>query len=242
MDDEKRDGMMPENTPGGEPQDASGGGGFRSLLSRAPVTMALIALNVAAFILSMLVPSVRTYGMLWPSAVISAGAWWMLLTSMFLHGGVLHLACNMLSLLWLGPESEVRNGHARFLLLYMLGGIGGGLAHIMWEMWTGAGTPALGASGAIFAVLGNYGYVLLTVRRQVGAGKSAMLDRAWSSFASCLAINLFIGLTDSGIAMAAHVGGLVTGVLVAVATRGLPGKPRGGGSGGSPESDQGGMG
>ena len=216
MDNDKEVGIPTEGSQD-RPDGASAGSQAREFMRKMPVTATLLAMNVAAFVLSMLVPAVGTYGMLWPEAVLSGGAWWMLLTSMFLHGGIMHLACNMLSLVWLGPESEQRNGHLKFLILYLLGGIGGGLAHIAWEMHAGTGVPALGASGAIFALLGNYGYALLTVRKRVGAGKSPVLDRAWSSFAACLAINVVIGFSDPEIAMAAHVGGFVAGVLLALA-------------------------
>ena len=77
-----------------------------------------------------------------------------IVTSMFLHGGMLHIAFNMLFLFVFGPAVEHRCGHVRFLAYYLLCGIAGGIAQIL--IGPGSHVPALGASGAIAGVLGGY--------------------------------------------------------------------------------------
>jgi membrane associated rhomboid family serine protease len=77
-----------------------------------------------------------------------------IVTAMFLHGGILHIAFNMLFLFVFGPAMESRCGHARFLAFYLVCGIAGGVAQIL--IAPGSHVPALGASGAIAGVLGGY--------------------------------------------------------------------------------------
>ena len=84
----------------------------------------------------------------WKAAVLT------LFTSMFLHGGWLHLIGNMWFLWLFGDNVEDRLGHGRYLLLYLLGGIAAGLTHV-YRGW-GSETPTIGASGAVAAVLGAY--------------------------------------------------------------------------------------
>ncbi|MFN2461759.1 MAG: rhomboid family intramembrane serine protease, partial [Candidatus Velthaea sp.] len=127
------------------------------------VIYALIAANVYIFL--------REYGAPDPDAFINAYAAipfdithdvvlappspaLTILTSMFLHGSILHLAFNMLFLFVFGPDIEYLCGHVRFLAFYVLCGIAGGIAQV--AVGPGSHLPAIGASGAIAGVLGAY--------------------------------------------------------------------------------------
>jgi membrane associated rhomboid family serine protease len=134
-------------------------------------------------------------------AGIAEGEYYRLITSMFLHYGLIHIALNMWALWVLGRELETRLGPGRFLTLYLLSGLGGSVAAYVFSP---AGQTA-GASGAIY---GLFAALFVVFRR---------LNRDTSSIITVLVINVIFSLSVKGISLAGHLGGLVTGALVAVA-------------------------
>ena len=180
------------------------------------LTGILVAINVIVFVLLEFIfpPEVYNAGVL---SVLSLmhGQWWTLFTSMFLHGGVLHLACNMVSLVYLGTICEQVFGKWKFLLLYMVSGLVGGLAYVGVNALLGDFTGAVGASGAIFGLFGAYGLLLFRERKQATVFIHPTSHSEVSSYLGFLAVNLFIGLSSPGIANEAHVGGLICGFLIA---------------------------
>ena len=163
---------------------------------------------------------VEVYGSSWstalvvqPGAVLADGALipalvaqrevWRLLTSMFLHSGVTHLALNMLSLYFLGSFVEAAFGRGRFLALYLLSGISGGLAYLYFGEF---GAPAVGASGAIFGLLG--GVLGYSLRRGTFSWQNPLIRQ----LLILLALNLYLGFSIPNISNTAHLGGLAGGV------------------------------
>ncbi len=136
---------------------------------------------------------------------------WRLLTACFLHGGPAHLLMNMASLVFLGLLTEGLTGWRRLLLVYLLSGVGGSLASLGWH--TG-GVLSVGASGAIF---GLYGLLLATLLVRPTAfgqtGRRTVLVFMVYLLASSLAGGLEAHATDN----AAHVGGLLTGLILGAA-------------------------
>jgi membrane associated rhomboid family serine protease len=130
---------------------------------------------------------------------IDDGGWHRLITAMFIHYGVLHLLMNMWALWVLGRQLEAALGRARFLSLYLLAGIGGNVAAYLFS----PDSLSAGASTAIFGLFAAYAVVV----RRLGGSLSSVLP--------ILAINLFITFTVPGISIAGHLGGLVTGAVVA---------------------------
>jgi membrane associated rhomboid family serine protease len=130
---------------------------------------------------------------------IDDGGWHRLITAMFIHYGVLHLLMNMWALWVLGRQLEAALGRARFLALYLLAGIGGNVAAYLFS----PDSLSAGASTAIFGLFAAYAVVV----RRLGGSLSSVLP--------ILAINLFITFTVPGISIAGHLGGLVTGAVVA---------------------------
>ncbi|MER7724945.1 rhomboid family intramembrane serine protease [Streptomyces sp. NPDC096323] len=137
-----------------------------------------------------------------PPEGVAEGQWYRLVTSMFLHEAVWHFAFNMLGLWWLGGPLEAMLGRARYLALYLLSGLAGGAL----TYWLAApNQPSLGASGAIFGLLGA---TVVLMRR---------LNYDMRPVFMILAINLVITFNPwGGIAWQAHVGGLVAGALIAI--------------------------
>ncbi len=135
-------------------------------------------------------------------AGVATGQYYRLFTAAFLHAGLLHLVMNMFALAQLGPTLESALGRVRFLTLYVLSALGGStLSYLVSDQ----GSLGVGASGAIFGLFGAY-YVV--VRRLGGQTRS---------IATLLAVNLVITFAVPIIDWRAHLGGLVTGALVAAA-------------------------
>jgi membrane associated rhomboid family serine protease len=94
------------------------------------------------------------YGGLWPALVLQAGAWWQLVTYLFVHSGWTHIFFNMLALYLFGIQLERRMGSTEFLIFYFFCGIGAGLATVFINSAMGmSGVPVVGASGAIYGLL-----------------------------------------------------------------------------------------
>ena len=135
-------------------------------------------------------------------ALVAQGEWWRLLSSMFLHSGAVHLGLNMLSLYFLGSFIEVAFGRGRFLALYLLSGLSGGLAYLYFGSFN---VSAVGASGAIFGLLGGVlGYAL---RRGTFSWQNPLIRQ----LLILLALNLYIGFSVPNISNTAHLGGLAGG-------------------------------
>lgn len=188
---------------------------LHSVSPRVWVTPAMVFANIAVWIAMVatgadpLNPSAETL-IAWGAnfaPLTAAGEWWRLAAAAFLHGGVLHLALNMWVLWDAGRLVERLYGSPPFLLLYLAAGVTGSLASALWHP---QGAVSIGASGAVFGVLGALGAYLLaqkhSVPRQVVMGLRA-------SVLSFMGYALLIGLLVPGIDNAAHVGGLVGGFL-----------------------------
>ena len=123
------------------------------------VSYALIVMNVAVFLFQVSLPSDQVVGFMMqygaiPEVILSGENWSSLFTSMFLHGGWMHLIGNMLFLWVFADNIEAVVGSRDFFVFYILGGLAASLAHIIFNMTSPV--PAVGASGAISAVLGAY--------------------------------------------------------------------------------------
>lgn len=141
------------------------------------------------------------FGYAWVDGVAS-GAWWQLLTSMFTHQSLLHIGFNMLALWILGPQLEAAIGRLRFLALYFLSGLAGGVTVLYL---TTPYIPTIGASGAVFGLMG----ALLVIAFKVRADYSQILF--W------IGLNVVITVFGGArISWQGHLGGLVGGVLIAL--------------------------
>jgi membrane associated rhomboid family serine protease len=140
-------------------------------------------------------------------AGIADGEYYRLITAAFLHGSIAHIGVNMLSLWLLGPPLEQRLGRARFITLYLVGALGGSAASYLFNSPRVLG---VGASGAIFALFG----ALLPISRK--------MRYPLSPYITMLAINAAIGFLAPNIDWKAHLGGLVTGVVLGAAVAYAP--------------------
>jgi len=146
-----------------------------------------------------------------------------LFSSMFLHGGLMHLLGNMLFLYIFGDNVEDAFGHIGYLFFYLLCGIGSGLIHVLFN-W-GSGIPALGASGAISGVMGAYAVMfpshrILTFFFIFLIPVPAILILGyWFVLQFVAGINGLGMATAGGVAWWAHIGGFLMGVVIAWAVK-----------------------
>jgi len=187
--------------------------------TRAPVTMTLLAANILIFA-AMLVQGASlwhtstTIPLAWGANFGPAtqdGQWWRLVSAMFLHFGLLHLALNMWALWDVGRLLEQVFGRWRFLLLYFSCGVIGNLLSLVIQ---GNRAVSGGASGAIFGLYGALVLFLWRERAQVDRGEFRWMFGAATIF---IVLALVMGQVVPGIDNSAHIGGLISGALLGVA-------------------------
>jgi len=183
--------------------------GFGSRRMNA-VTMALIAVNVAVFLVELGAGgsmsgtnnTIFEHGALF-GPLVKDGDWWRLITAAFLHYGFFHLAINMYALYFAGSILEQVIGRWRYLLLYLLSGLAGAAGALLWTP-NGA---TVGASGAIFGILGAL--LVLERRGNIATGGQVL---------GLIILNLVITFAySSSISVGGHIGGLIGGLLLMLA-------------------------
>jgi rhomboid protease GluP len=205
--DDNRQQTAPQNTPSGEPPAVPAPQRTRIAMPQSGpyVTYSIIGITILAYLIQ-----ISPYGSDFIKAFIKSnqlireGQLWRLITPALLHGGFTHIVFNMYALLSFGQSLERHFGHARFLLLYLLGAFAG---NVMSFLMTNANS--LGASTAIFALVGAEGVFLLKNRKLfAGQFRSAIGNIIFIVF-----INLFIIGSLPNIDNWGHIGGLVGGLM-----------------------------
>ena len=140
------------------------------------------------------------------NGAILAGQYWRFITPIFLHANLLHVGLNMLNFFILGIFIERLFGHIRFLLIYLVTGV----ISVIASFYFAPQEVSVGASGAIFGLVGAYSVFVLMHRRAFRAGGLPIL--IWLAFV--IAVNLSIGLFVANVDNYAHVGGLVSGCVL----------------------------
>jgi membrane associated rhomboid family serine protease len=181
--------------------------GFAS--THAIVTKILVALNVGVYLITVaqgaglnnpggkLFYKWALYG-----PAVANGDWWRLITSAFLHGGMIHIAFNMLALWWLGAPVEIALGRIRYIGLYLVSGLAGSAGALI----ANPHSVTVGASGAIFGLLGAG---LILEWRATGS--------LAGNYLTLILINLAISFAVPGISYGGHIGGLIGGIVVTLA-------------------------
>ena len=180
----------------------------RSLSLRGPyVTLGLIAINVGVFLAQLAggAGASLNSGWIFENGVlfgpfVAEGDWWRLITSAFLHANILHIGMNMLVLWIIGPALEEYLGHGKYALLYFVSGLAGAAGALVWSPLS----PAVGASGAIWGIMGAA--LLLEWRRIYVFGGQAM---------GLVVFNLLFTFLIPGISVGGHIGGLIGGAAAA---------------------------
>lgn len=186
---------------------------MKQFLERAPLTSALLAAILASFVLETLLggsTNTRTLNFLGANVpvLVQQGQVWRLVSSMFLHIGLMHLLVNGWALFQLGGLFETWMGSSRMALVYFVSGILGSVASVVTKL--GSTVTAAGASGAIFGLMGALIAFLLRRRDRLLPAAKSLLSQLllWAG------LNVVLGFNIAGIDNAAHLGGCAAGFVL----------------------------
>ena len=178
-------------------------------------TISLIVINIAAFIILSFMGNtldasfMADHGAVFWPYVTEGKEYYRLFTSMFMHFGVEHLINNMIVLGAIGIHLEPHLGKIKFLIIYFISGLGAGLLSLFVNMMTRSISVSAGASGAIFGLMGALLYVVVKNKGLVeGIDKSRMIFM--------VILSLYLGFTSPGTDNIAHIGGLMSGFVLAL--------------------------
>jgi len=175
-----------------------------------PVTVVLIAVNALVYLVTVAQgsgignPGGALFEDMWLTGVqVGGGDWYRLVTAMFLHASILHIAFNMLALWWFGTAVEEALGAWRYVVLYFVSGIVGSVGALLFSSPLAV---TVGASGAIFGIMGS---LLILQYRATGTLAGPVL--------TVIVLNLAFTFAIPGISKGGHIGGLVGGILTTLA-------------------------
>lgn len=178
-------------------------------------TVALIVINIAVFFILTLFGDTEDavfmlqHGAMYEPYVIEGHEYYRMFTCLFLHFGITHLLNNMVLLGALGWNLELETGKIRFMIIYFVSGIIGNIVSLFYDLTLEQPAVSAGASGAIFGLMGALLYVVIANRGRLGrlSGRGMLV---------MVILSLYFGLTSTGVDNFAHIGGLVSGFLLAV--------------------------
>lgn len=176
-------------------------------------TTGLIVINIGVFMIFTLLGKsddvlfMRQYGAMYEPYVTEGHEYYRLFTSTFLHFGIEHLLNNMVMLGALGFNLEPEIEKVRFLLVYIISGIGGNICSLLLNVSLGDVVVSAGASGAVFGLMGALLCAVIRKKGRIGRlNKKGMLILA--------VFSIYVGLSEQGVDNAAHIGGLACGFVL----------------------------
>jgi len=178
---------------------------FAQYIRLYPVVSTLIAINIIIHLIS-LIPLIGDQLFIFgagSNALIADGQWWRFITPMFLHAGLVHLLFNMFSLYLFGPELEKLAGRVRFLTIYFMAGLFGTVVTFLLQE---PGYVHVGASGAIYGLLGAFGALVYYARKTLPQLRQIILP--------IIIISIVMTFVSPNINITAHLSGLAVGFLI----------------------------
>lgn len=178
------------------------------------VTGILIAVNVIYFLYLEIAGSsedilfMLNHGAMYAPAVLIGKEYYRLLTAMFMHFGIDHIINNMIVLFALGDNLERALGHIKYLIFYLICGIGSNAISMILS-GVESGAVSAGASGAIFGVVGGLLYA-------VSINRGRLEDLSTRQLVVMIALSLYLGFTESGVDNVAHISGLLLGIIFGI--------------------------
>ncbi len=181
----------------------------------AVCTTAMIIINIAVFLILSVFGNTEDavfmlrHGAMYEPILVQDHEFYRIFTSMFMHFGISHLLNNMVLLGALGWNLELEAGKIRFVISDLISGIGGNMLSVYHGLSTETYAVSAGASGAVFGLMGALLYVVIANKGRLGrlSGKGLLF---------MVALSLYFGLTSSGVDNWAHIGGLISGFIMAV--------------------------
>ena len=179
-----------------------------------PITYGLIIINIIIYLISAYYSKnisdidnnvLLNMGALYGPNMQVNGQWWRLFTSLFLHASIMHILMNMYSLYIVGRAVEQYFSPMSYLSIYLFSGLIGGVV----SLFVHPDSLGVGASGAIFGLLGALSGFFLAHRNEIASQSKAF----FANFGSVIVLNLVLGFSIPNIDMSAHIGGLVAGFI-----------------------------
>ncbi|WP_099467357.1 rhomboid family intramembrane serine protease [Konateibacter massiliensis] len=178
-------------------------------------TNLIVLINIMVFIVLELGGSTQdsrymiNHGAAVAPLIVDYGQYYRLFTSTFLHFGIEHLFNNMLVLFFLGDNLERAVGKIKFLIIYLLSGLGASALSCGYNYLQGEIVVSAGASGAIFGVIGALFYIVIV-------NKGRLEDMTSARLGLLVIFTLYHGFSENGVDNAAHIGGLICGIILAI--------------------------
>jgi membrane associated rhomboid family serine protease len=177
-----------------------------AMAKQSPVVLGIVIVTAAFYVAQLIIGDRLTFQLASVGPLIADGEWWRLITPVLVHATPLHILMNMLVLFVYGPNVEEAFGSARFFVFYILCGISGSAFSYAF----GSGAASVGASGAIFGIVGVLLVYLYNRRSQ------QFIAQYLRGILGFLALNLVLGFVIPNVDVMAHLGGLVGGVILAL--------------------------
>lgn len=180
----------------------------------AYVNWLLIAINIIIYVIMEIAGDTQNtqymlaHGALNVKRILNDGEYYRLFASMFMHAGVSHIFNNMLVLFFIGDNLERAVGHIRYLIMYIAGGLLANIAALIYYNIADVNVCCVGASGAIFSVVGALFYIVLV-------NKGQLEDLSASKLGLFIVMSIYLGLQSATTSNSAHIGGLVAGFILA---------------------------
>ncbi len=187
--------------------------GLIDLKKRSYITIGITVINILMFLICTFTGDLLyNIGALNVIRVFYNGEFYRIITSMFLHADVNHLFSNMVIFYFFGDIVEKSIGHIKYLFLYFIAGIGGGLLSMEYSSFLGNYVDSVGASGAIFGIIGALLWLVISHKGRLG-------DITLGKILFLIIYSLYSGFTATNIDNAAHIGGLIVGFLFTLIVR-----------------------
>ncbi len=181
----------------------------------AYVNTGIIVVNIFCFIILEIIGSTEdtkfmiAHGAIFGPLILGLGQYWRLFTAMFLHFGISHLVNNMLVLFVLGDNLERALGKAKYLIFYLICGVGANAVSLLYNILNGRNVVSAGASGAIFGVVGGLLYAVLRNRGQLE-------DLNTRQLVMMIGFSIYLGITSPEVDNVAHIVGLLLGIAMGI--------------------------
>lgn len=192
---------------------------------KAYVNIGLIVINVLYFLFLETAGSSENtsfmvaHGAMYAPLVLGNGEYYRLFTSVFMHFGINHIMNNMLILFILGDNLERALGHVKYLFFYLICGVGANIVSMLVNLREYRNVVSAGASGAIFGVIGGLLYAVIVNRGRLE-------DLSTRQLVVMIVCSLYFGLTSTGVDNAAHIAGLLIGIIMGILLYRKPKKRR----------------
>ena len=183
------------------------------------VMLMLVIINVLFFVCQIMYGDLLTdKGALDTYSVYSRDEWYRLITATFLHADISHIFSNMIGLFFLGGLIEISVGHLGFALIYLLSGIGGNAVSILYEKTFLMDRYSIGASGGVYGLIGAVLVLSIYERIRQKSGDSSKAQTGNLVYRGLFVVVFMVasGFSEQNINNAAHIGGLVIGILVSL--------------------------